>query len=65
VITGLPENYETARLYFKTRFQRLNHQPDKKVYVHFTDATDTGLLQHVMMAVSDIILNENLKTIML
>lgn len=58
-------SYDTAKLYFKTRFQRLNHKPDKRVYVHFTDATDTHLLQHVMMAVSDIILNENLNSIMM
>ncbi|KAK4521821.1 uncharacterized protein ATC70_004358 [Mucor velutinosus] len=63
--SGLVENYDTARHYFKNKFQRLNHKPDKRVYVHFTDATDTTLLQHVMMAVSDIILNENLRSIML
>ncbi|KAI9361449.1 guanine nucleotide binding protein, alpha subunit [Pilaira anomala] len=60
-----PESYDTAKDYFKKRFQRLNHKPDKRVYVHFTDATDTNLLQHVMMAVSDIILNENLNSIMM
>ncbi|GAN08904.1 guanine nucleotide-binding protein subunit alpha-2 [Mucor ambiguus] len=63
--SGQVENYDTARHYFKNKFQRLNHKPDKRVYVHFTDATDTTLLQHVMMAVSDIILNENLRSIML
>ncbi|KAG2195934.1 hypothetical protein INT46_010907 [Mucor plumbeus] len=63
--SGHVENYDTARHYFKSRFQRLNHKPDKRVYVHFTDATDTTLLQHVMMAVSDIILNENLSSIMM
>jgi guanine nucleotide-binding protein subunit alpha len=64
-LTGNVENYDTAKNYFKKRFQRLNHKPDKRVYVHFTDATDTSLLQHVMMAVSDIILNDNLSSIMM
>ncbi|KAI9257773.1 putative Gpa2-guanine nucleotide-binding protein alpha-2 subunit [Helicostylum pulchrum] len=62
---GHVESYDAAKEYFKRRFQRLNHKPDKRVYVHFTDATDTNLLQHVMMAVSDIILNENLSSIMM
>ncbi|KAI8643484.1 guanine nucleotide binding protein, alpha subunit [Parasitella parasitica] len=59
------ENYDTAINYFESKFRRLNRQPDKQVYVHFTDATDTTLLQNVMMAVSDIILNENLNSLMM
>lgn len=62
---GHVESYDSAKDYFKRKFQRLNRKPDKRVYVHFTDATDTNLLQHVMMAVSDIILNENLSSIMM
>ncbi|KAI9476046.1 MAG: guanine nucleotide binding protein, alpha subunit [Benjaminiella poitrasii] len=58
-------NFEQTSSYFKNRFQRLNHNPSKRVYTHYTDATDTKLLQHVMTAVSDIILNENLNTLML
>ncbi|KAI8888600.1 guanine nucleotide binding protein, alpha [Backusella circina FSU 941] len=56
---------ESAKSYFKNRFQRLNHNRHKRVYVHFTDATDTKLLQNVMMAVSDIILSENLKEVIM
>ncbi|KAI8387312.1 G protein alpha subunit [Blakeslea trispora] len=62
---GRADSVESGKNYFKTRFQRLNQNREKRIYVHYTDATDTTLLQQVMMAVSDIILNDNLKTIML
>ncbi|KAI9313591.1 putative Gpa2-guanine nucleotide-binding protein alpha-2 subunit [Dichotomocladium elegans] len=63
--TGPPEDAEQASAYFRKRFQRLNRNKDKRVYCYFTDATDAKLLQHVMVAVSDIILNENLNTFIL
>ncbi|KAI9273028.1 guanine nucleotide binding protein, alpha subunit [Phascolomyces articulosus] len=62
---GSESDFEQARAYFKKRFQRLNQNCDKRVYTYYTDATDTDLLQHVMTAVSDIILNENLNTFIL
>ncbi|KAI8059361.1 putative Gpa2-guanine nucleotide-binding protein alpha-2 subunit [Gongronella butleri] len=62
---GDDHDFEQTRAYFKKRFQRLNQNTDKRVYIHFTDATDTQLLKHVMLAVTDIILNENLNTLML
>ncbi|KAI8384501.1 heterotrimeric G-protein alpha subunit (G-alpha, GPA2) [Radiomyces spectabilis] len=62
---GDNNDLEQTRTYFKRRFQHLNRSTEKRVYSHYTDATDTNLLQHVMMAVSDIILNENLNTLML
>ncbi|KAG0173798.1 hypothetical protein DFQ28_008122 [Apophysomyces sp. BC1034] len=62
---GSDDNFEETRSYFRKRFERLNHSSEKQVYTHYTDATDTTLLQHVMVAVSDIILNENLNTLML
>lgn len=62
---GDDSSFEQTSTYFKKRFKRLNHNPSKQVYSHNTDATDTTLLQHVMTAVSDIILNENINTLML
>jgi guanine nucleotide-binding protein subunit alpha len=62
---GDGHDFEQTRAYFKKRFQRLNQNTEKRVYTHYTDATDTTLLKHVMLAVSDIILNENLNTLML
>ncbi|KAI9256912.1 putative Gpa2-guanine nucleotide-binding protein alpha-2 subunit [Sporodiniella umbellata] len=62
---GQVKSIDTAKSYFKQRFQRLNKNSDKRVYVHFTDATDTTLLQNVMIAVSDIIINDSLNSIMM
>ncbi|KAG1040253.1 hypothetical protein G6F46_012120 [Rhizopus delemar] len=62
---GDNHSYEQTVEYFKRRFQRLNQNDNKLLYIHYTDATDTNLLQHVMEAVSDTILNENLNTLML
>ncbi|ORX57035.1 putative Gpa2-guanine nucleotide-binding protein alpha-2 subunit [Hesseltinella vesiculosa] len=62
---GDDQDFEQTRSYFKKRFQRLNQNTEKRVYIHYTDATDTLLLKHVMLAVTDIILNENLNTLML
>ncbi|KAL0095857.1 guanine nucleotide binding protein, alpha [Phycomyces blakesleeanus] len=62
---GSNVDVDQAKSYFSKRFLRLNRSASKKVYVHYTDATDTQLLEHVMLAVSDIILNENLDTLML
>ncbi|KAI8087979.1 guanine nucleotide binding protein, alpha subunit [Gilbertella persicaria] len=62
---GDDKSFEQTSEYFKNRFQSLNQNPSKRVYAHFTDATDTSLLDNVMYAVSDTILNENLNTLML
>jgi guanine nucleotide-binding protein subunit alpha len=61
---GDDQSFEETIGYFSKRFIRLNHNEKKQVYTHCTDATDTTLLQHVMVAVSDIILNDNLNTLM-
>ncbi|CAG8542628.1 1240_t:CDS:2 [Diversispora eburnea] len=40
--------------------------PDySEIYSHFTDATDTNLLRHIMGSVTDIILTHNLKELVL
>ncbi|KAL1926641.1 hypothetical protein VTP01DRAFT_5536 [Rhizomucor pusillus] len=62
---GPDDDFEQARAYFRQRFLKLNRNQEKRIYTHYTDATDTNLLQHVMVAVSDTILNENLNTLML
>lgn len=62
---GDNSSFEETSNYFRKRFQRLNHNLSKSVYTHNTDATDTKLLEHVMVSVSDIILNENINTLML
>jgi hypothetical protein len=62
---GPDDDLEQTKAYFRKRFQRLNRSEKKQVYPHFTDATDTKQLAHVMTAVSDIVLNENLQMLLL
>lgn len=62
---GDEKDFDQVSRYFEDKFKRLNHNPSKRVYTHFTDATDTNLLQHVMTAVADIIINENMNALML
>ncbi|KAI8099059.1 guanine nucleotide binding protein, alpha [Halteromyces radiatus] len=63
--TGSDDNLEQTKAYFKKRFERLNQNSKKRIYTHFTDATDAFLLQQVMMAVSDIILSEHVNDFIL
>jgi hypothetical protein len=62
---GADDDLEQTKAYFCKRFERLNRSEKKQVYPHFTDATDTKQLAHVMTAVSDIVLNENLQMLLL
>ncbi|KAI8578352.1 hypothetical protein K450DRAFT_247503 [Umbelopsis ramanniana AG] len=62
---GPDEDLEQTKTYFRKRFERLNRSEKKQLYPHFTDATDTKQLAHVMTAVSDIVLNDNLQTLLL
>lgn len=64
-LIGSPTDYHQARDFFKHRFTKLNTNKEKFVYVHFTVATDTKLLAHVMESVSDSILHENVQTLLL
>jgi len=43
------------------KFNALNVSKDKKVYTHFTCATDTDQVKVVMEAVYDIVVQANLK----
>ncbi|ORX59596.1 guanine nucleotide binding protein, alpha subunit [Hesseltinella vesiculosa] len=63
--TGPPNDYMAGAEYFKKRFEKLNQNDNKPVYAHFTVATDTKLLRHVMDSVSDSILHENVQTLLL
>ncbi|KAI8373778.1 guanine nucleotide binding protein, alpha subunit [Blakeslea trispora] len=62
---GSPGHVESGKEFFKTRFTNLNNNASKQIYVHFTVATDTQLLAHVMESVSDSILHENVQTLLL
>ncbi|KAK9766347.1 hypothetical protein K7432_004647 [Basidiobolus ranarum] len=59
--TGPSDDYNSTSAYFKTRFESLNRSTEKMVYTHFTYATDTTQIRHIMSSVNDIILSQNLK----
>lgn len=61
--TGPADDAAAAKKFILEKFIKLNKTPDKKIYPHFTCATNTGNIKHVFDAVSDIILDRNLKDI--
>eukprot|EP00128_Syssomonas_multiformis_P019110 Colp12_sorted_trinity150504_noHs@17146 len=55
-------NYEEASAYIRQQFEAMNKSPDKKqIYPHFTTATDTQNVKFVFSAVTDIIIQNNLR----
>ncbi|CAB4397387.1 unnamed protein product [Rhizophagus irregularis] len=62
---GLNGDFKQTTYYFKRRFQRLNRSDIKEIYPHFTNATDTNLLRHIMGSITDIILTQNLRDLVL
>uniref|UniRef100_A0A0N5A0H5 Guanine nucleotide-binding protein G(I) subunit alpha n=1 Tax=Parastrongyloides trichosuri TaxID=131310 RepID=A0A0N5A0H5_PARTI len=55
--------YEEAAAYIQLQFENINKRKDghKEIYTHFTCATDTNNVRFVFDAVTDIIMNENLR----
>ncbi|RKO97265.1 hypothetical protein CXG81DRAFT_26405 [Caulochytrium protostelioides] len=55
------DNYDAACEYILNRFTSLNQSEQKQLYAHFTCATDTMQIKFVMAAVTDIIIQANLR----
>jgi len=54
--------YDEAGSYIQMQFENLNSRKgEKEIYTHFTCATDTGNIQFVFDAVTDVIIKNNLK----
>ncbi|MEQ2184154.1 Guanine nucleotide-binding protein G(o) subunit alpha [Goodea atripinnis] len=53
--------YEDATAYIQVQFESKNRSPNKEIYCHLTCATDTGNIQVVFDAVTDIIIANNLR----
>lgn len=58
--TGATEDVDAATEYFANKFRGLNRTPDREIYVHYTNATDTNLLKITMQSVQDTIIQTNL-----
>jgi guanine nucleotide-binding protein subunit alpha len=55
------DDYAAACDYMLNRFVSLNQNEAKRIYTHFTCATDTTQIRFVMAAVNDIIIQENFR----
>jgi guanine nucleotide-binding protein subunit alpha, other len=62
---GPVDDYKQASKYFMDKFRALNRNPEKEIYGHFTNATDTNLLKITMGSVQDMIIQRNLKQLIL
>ena len=63
--TGPIRNIDAGANFFADKFRVLVRNPGKEVYVHFTDATDTRLLDLTMKSVQDTIVSSNLACFLL
>lgn len=63
--TGADKDVEAGQQFFARKFQNLVRDPDKEAYVHFTNATDTSLLDKTMTSVQDKIVQENIHKLMM
>ncbi|EHA47250.1 G-Protein alpha subunit [Pyricularia oryzae] len=58
---GPSDDWKQTSKYFMDKFRALNRNPEKEIYGHFTNATDTNLLKITMTSVQDMIIQRNLK----
>lgn len=63
--TGNPTDSKAAGKFFDDKFRALNRNPDKEIYTHYTNATDTNLLKITMTSVQDMIIQRNLHQLIL
>ncbi|OQD77627.1 hypothetical protein PENDEC_c002G02999 [Penicillium decumbens] len=63
--TGSNTDFDAAARYFSDRFRGINRIPDREIYIHYTNATDTTLLKATMDSVQDMIIQKNLHTLIL
>ena len=63
--TGPERDVEAGQDFFARKFKNLVRDPSKEAYVHFTNATDTNLLDKTMKSVQDMIVQVNLHSLML
>ncbi|KAI9928942.1 G-Protein alpha subunit [Aspergillus wentii] len=63
--SGSDTDFDAAARYFADRFRGINRIPDREIYIHYTNATDTTLLKATMDSVQDMIIQKNLHTLIL
>lgn len=61
-----PEGDEQAATrFFASKFQKINNNAHREIYIHFTNATDTNLLKATMQSVQDILIQKQLNKLIL
>ncbi|KAL1960451.1 hypothetical protein VTO42DRAFT_7750 [Malbranchea cinnamomea] len=62
---GPEGDFDAAAKYFADRFKGMTRIPEREIYVHYTNATDTTLLKATMDSVQDMIIQKNLNSLIL
>ena len=62
---GDDRDVEAGQEFFAQKFRNLVRDPGKEAYVHYTNATDTNLLDKTMKSVQDMIVQRNLHSLMM
>ncbi|KAK2741843.1 hypothetical protein FQN55_008130 [Onygenales sp. PD_40] len=62
---GPEGDYEAAAKFFAERFRGITRVPEREIYIHYTNATDTTLLKATMDSVQDMIIQKNLNNLIL
>lgn len=62
---GDARDVAAGQKFFAEKFRNLVRNQNKEVYVHFTNATDTNLLEKTMRSVQDMIVQRNLHSLLL
>lgn len=63
--TGDDRDVAAGQEFFARKFRNLVRDPGKEAYVHYTNATDTTVLDKTMKSVQDMIVQRNLHQLML
>jgi len=62
---GPKKNVEAGSKFFADKFRNLIRSQNREIYVHYTNATDTNLLDKTMKSVQDMIVQRNLHQLIL
>jgi guanine nucleotide-binding protein subunit alpha len=60
---GSNTDLRAAARYFADRFKGINRTRDREIYIHYTNATDTKLLEVTMASVQEMIIRKNLRSV--
>ncbi|GAB7340427.1 hypothetical protein MBLNU457_6859t1 [Dothideomycetes sp. NU457] len=62
---GPKKNVEAGSKFFADKFKNLIRNQSREIYIHYTNATDTNLLDKTMKSVQDMIVQRNLHQLIL